>query len=71
MKNKKKSKNLLKYFVSGVVFPTILLYALAIMGYVNFSQSGWLLPGVIIILGGILLIFAIDYSLRFLKKWQR
>ncbi|MBN1923719.1 MAG: hypothetical protein JW791_03075 [Nanoarchaeota archaeon] len=67
-KKKDGNNNLLKSFFYGVVFPTIILYLLAFTGFINFSTSGWLLPGIVIIIGGLLIIVGAEFIQKFLKK---
>ena len=64
----KEGKNsLVKGIIIGVLVPLIIIYSLAFLGFVNFEESGWFTPGLVIIGGAFLLIIAVKLTKGFLK----
>ena len=58
---------LLKGFIYGVLVPLAIIYALAYFRIINFSKSGWILPGATII-GGAAVLLAGYYLIKGIFK---
>ncbi len=62
------TKELIKGFLYGVFVPLLLIYGMAYAGIINFDKSGWILPGVIIVGGAVVLVLGLYLIKKVVKR---